>query len=290
MQDLINKILYSNKEESRQAKLEIEKLERKDKKKILYNLFIQNIKDFKENDNHQGVANFIYASKWLIFSCPEKDLDFWADFLLEQISSDSGLVRNAVVKVFPNLLININFSQNVLKKPSSKDLELMKKYWQLSVRIEDLLDKYANEKYHRYEYVSDLPASVFKSLNYLWVDLKYYQQGDKILDYYFNNVIHKEEPANTNTSQQLGILIDFERYLQANHIKIKIEDILEIIYRNKSDQSLKIALSYICKQTQVPVQLIPQFLKYLNILWNIFPHLDLDGEAPINLTNKKKYE
>lgn len=291
MQELIDTIFHGNSAESKRAKFELIKLydERSLREKLNY-LFIDNFKQVVDNDNYQGIANFIYSAKWIIFFCPEKHFKAWLDFLLSQAISPSGIVRNAVVKSFPNLLFSMDFSRDFLKKPNAKDLKLMKKYWQLANSIEDLLVEFSDDKYDKYEYVSDLPPSVYKSLNYLWTDLNYYRKGEKLLKYYNDHVLSQEEKFLDNNSSQLTVLLEFESYLKLNKIKLNIEDIVDIIYQEKTDESLKMALSHICNQTQVSAQMMSQILEYLNTMWHIFPHFDLNGLAPLDLINKKKYE
>jgi hypothetical protein len=290
MQELIEKILYSNKEESRKAKQQIEKLNDYDDQGKLYSLFLDNVKNFKESSNYQGIANFIYAAKWHIFYCKEKDYDIWANFLLHHVISASGLVRNAVVKVFPNLLCSFRFSNSFYSKPNQKDLELIKKYGQLADRVEDLLADYSEEKYNSYKDVSDLPVSVFKSLNYLWTDLNYFMRGDKILEYYYIHLKQEDNNEDYINKEQLALLVDFESFLHLNNIKFKIEEIIDIIYQEKTHESLKIALSYICAQASLSAENMSKALEYINSLWYIFPHFDLDGQAPLDLIKKKKYE
>ncbi len=288
-QELINILLYSDKEDSRRAKIELDRLELfLDNKESLYNLFLKNAKDLKELDNYQGITSFIYAAKWHIFFCKEADFDTWANLLLFHIQSPSGIVRNAVVKIFPKLLCSIKFSKNYLKSPSAKDLELIKKYGELSERVEDLLIQYDDAKFDKFKYVIDLPVSVYKSLNYLWVDLNYYMNGEKLIDYYWNNIKTSEILSfDIMENRKLTVLVDFDNFLKLNNIKLRVEDIIDIIYQENTYESLKIAMSYICSQVQISAQIMPSLLEHLNLLWQVFPHFDLDGKAPIELINKK---
>lgn len=281
MQDLIDQILYSKKEESKQAKERFAKIEQSKRlESSLAKLFFDNFDKLENNDNYNGIANFIYAAKWQIFFSKKEHFDLWVKFLLNHILSPSGLVRNAVVKVFPNLLFSLRFSKNFLSSPTKNDLKLIEKYGQLCEKIEILIFENQNEAYlnEKYKYISDLPISVYKSLNYLLSDLKYYCQGEKIIDYYNENIV------GDNKKEQLSLIMSFDEYLKSNSLTINIADIVEIIYQESSEESVKIALSYICSNNAVSPELIPQILKNLNILWQALPHFDLGGKAPIELT------
>lgn len=173
-------------------------------------VFLDEIKIFDEirDTNHQ--AYFINTLKWPLWSIGEENFEEWSQFIIKYIQHPSGKIRQAVIHatdyLIMDIIVDLRFDSS--KKTSQAGKERVKKnrdrFGDFAYRIEGLLEKYDEPRFRRYQYISSMPASIYKSLQKLLVEVllrseyyeslyrdwlkEKYQQDDDFRKKYFDQV------------------------------------------------------------------------------------------------------
>ncbi len=106
----------------------------------------------------QNKALFIHSLKDLAKKEGVYHLSFFLRFFAENIKSRSGKVRMAVIILGKNLFSSL---------PQPLESEKEKEFCQFVDRIIDMMEDYYKEDFCKYDRISDLPPSVYKSLQML---------------------------------------------------------------------------------------------------------------------------
>ncbi|MDA2922951.1 hypothetical protein MYX07_06840, partial [Patescibacteria group bacterium AH-259-L07] len=151
-----------------------------------FSIFLDEIKKF---DEIQDVAHQIYlisVLKWPLLAIGEEDFEEWAEFILKYIQHSSGKIRQAILHAADYLIMNIIIDLNIDdgKKISEAEKQRIKKskdrFCHFTYIVESLLENYDEPRFRRYQYISSMPPSVYKSLQKLMVEVllrnKYYEE------------------------------------------------------------------------------------------------------------------
>ncbi len=158
--------------------------------------FLPIIKEMKNLDQIGDVdrqATFVYVLSWFFFLIGRSYLKEVKSFMLKTILSESGKLRQAVVRSTTNTVLDLDmFSSAGDEKDISKEkARLMKQHrlWFCSLveDIEDLVEKYSEPRFNRYKYVASMPVSVCKSLELLLNELLSSQRREDIYNEYRYN-------------------------------------------------------------------------------------------------------
>ncbi len=163
--------------------------------KKAFSIFLEEIRKFDEIKDIDHQVYFINTLKWPLWIIGEEYFEEWAEFILKYIQHPSGKIRQAIVKASDYLVMDL-----VISLKGEIPLEEKERVEQDKIRfgcfveaVEDLLIKYDEPKFRRYKYISNMPVSVYKSLQQLMVQnllrSKYYE--DLYLKYKYNQ--YKQE-------------------------------------------------------------------------------------------------
>ncbi len=161
LKDLLRKIIYGDSKELKEAKSLFENLWKGDemKEKVTHTL-LNEIKHFDSIKNIQNKISFIKTLKLICLRYGFEKYKFLSDFLLKAIQNDNGNLRYAVVKDFKYLVPDYFIMKN--KNEYYEELKLV--YFKSVDIVNDLLVKYNKPEYLKFDYVNDLPPSIYKSL------------------------------------------------------------------------------------------------------------------------------
>ncbi|MBD3245304.1 MAG: hypothetical protein GF335_04940 [Candidatus Moranbacteria bacterium] len=175
-------ILNSDKENSRLAAREVRKIlygSKNNKNKY------KDIKVIMKNapETYAGISenwreeNFVMAISVIHFLRDRKENpDSLFPWLFELLKHPNGKVRYAAVKMFENelgpLTVHIRFPNDKYRQSKAKrSNEILKA---LVISLQGLLNILWEEKYEKYEYIRDLPASPYKSVQMVFGSIEEY--------------------------------------------------------------------------------------------------------------------
>lgn len=261
LKNLIQTIVTGSPTEVRAVQKQVEKFwhdyyipHREDGRKA-FQVFLDELKNFDQikDINHQ--AYFINTLKWPLLATGEKNFEEWADFILANIQNPSGKIRQAVIRATEYLIMGIQVDLKCFgkkgKKLASDIVDIIaknrKRFGDIVMDVEDLVDRYFESKFKKYKYVSSLPAGVYKSLNILITDVllrsefyqKFYQdylnelranrKGFKPPKITLVDIWEKRQEIETK-------LLDL---IDATNSVLKFDDIKDIIYNEAGNDSIK---------------------------------------------------
>ncbi len=169
----IRKIKTGNKDEIKTAKKAIDKLwntelgKKGEDKNLLFRKFKNELVDFDSIKNINNKIAFIRISSVIWLGYVVENYELLSDFLLIIIQHKNGNLRRAAVSSFEYLLMDI-LGLFVLKEYNKKKHErLMLNYCRSIDIVHKLIEKNMSPKYYSYKYISELPTSIYKSLQQL---------------------------------------------------------------------------------------------------------------------------
>ncbi len=156
---LIEKIKTGEQEELREAKKRIKRAFRNEKeRKLIFNKLVKNLDEFSLIKSEKNKIAFIYGLKFAAKDQGREYFPLFSNFIIRNIQSESGNVRQAVIRLTDSL-----FSSLLI---DSKDLSMEEKQ-ALSEFIDEilmLLESYYDSDYEKHDDLRNLPPCVYKSL------------------------------------------------------------------------------------------------------------------------------
>jgi len=213
LKNLIEIIKTGPSEKVKEAQKKVEKfwhevyIPKREEDKRAFLIFLEEIKklDSIQDINHQ--AYFINTLKWPFWAIGEEYFEEWVDFVLKYIQHPSGKIRRAIVKAADYLIMDLIVSlrgesnKGVSQAEKEKTAQNKIRFGCFVEAVEELLAKYDEPRFRRYKYITNMPASVYKSLQQLMVEdllrSKYYE--DLYLEYKYDQYEQQKERA-----KQLG--------------------------------------------------------------------------------------
>ncbi len=182
LKNLIEIIKTGSPEEVKVARKKVEKfwhevyIPKREEGRKAFSIFLDEIKKFDQigDINHQ--AYFIYTLKRPFWSIGEEHFEEWADFILKYIQHPSGKIRQAIVKVANYLIMDIvvdlkvSPSEKLSQESRQRIQKNRERFGSFVSRAEELLERYDEPRFHRYKYISNMPVSIYKSLQKLLVE------------------------------------------------------------------------------------------------------------------------
>ena len=199
---LIKIIVTSSPSEIKAAQKEIEKMfnnrrsSDKELKETTFKPFVEAIRNFDKIEDVDHQYYFVNTLKYPFFVLGDYHFEEWSELILKLIQNPSGKIRQAAISATDWLVLMklwIDEDKYFLKKPTKSDYERIERdrarFCTFVRKVEILLDKYYEQKYRRYKYVSSLPPSVYKSLEKLMTEcLLPTEYQKKIYDDYYAQI------------------------------------------------------------------------------------------------------
>jgi len=175
MKKIFDRIKNGNAAEIKEAKKELENCWcQKEKREELTEFFLEGVNNFDSIKNLKNREAFAQMLKYFVLIDRFSNLEAVTDFILKNIQHEKGGIRLAVIRAAENLAIDINYlpSNGRSKKFSGEEIEEIFRIYSRTIdTVRDLLSKYYDRKYDRYEYVNEIPSGIYKSLQMLYYTL-----------------------------------------------------------------------------------------------------------------------
>ncbi len=270
-----------------------------------FEVFLPELKTFGEIKTEANKIHFIQSLTFPIMALSDTCVREFGEFILEHIQNPSGKIRKAILTSADHLSTPLALNDLILRKenPTEEEVRQMEKYnrefFEIVEKAEGLLKKYDTGEFDKYEYISDMPPSVYKSIQYLITE--------KLLRVVETEVIYQEYLRQKNGDVPSDIVDVAEKIIADRKIlemRAEIEDqIHEFLYRAKSDFELedvrraiyeeeesddmqKVIAMFDTGERGAPE--ISEVLELVTDAWNYFPHRTLNGLSPQEMLLKHK--
>lgn len=323
--ELIRAIRTGEREEVKRAQKEVEALWKnlrhplsaRDKRR--FEIFLEAVKDFDDIPTDANKAAFLNTLKWPFLAIGEEHFQFFAAFLILAIQHPSGVVRQAMIRAADWLLLaNVVDIDQRERAGLTKEQRAVRErqreiFCHLVYAVECLLAAYDRPEYERIEYVSDLPSSVYKSLQKLvtetllrsphytkiyWQFMKEHGEslsrgggmfpheaivalsGARRPDPHTGKSVRNMEIRDQRQIERRREEIERElkKLLEQAGSDATVEDIRGIVYREEdSDDMMKIVALFDTGDGAVELSTA---LEAASDAWNYFPHETLRGLSP----------
>lgn len=190
---VIEKLKYGNKDETKLARKAIDKAWWKDRtiatRKNYLKLLLDTARNLDKIEDNSNKRAIVLAFKYLYINASEDELLFkeCKDLILRYIQDKNGNIRQAVVQsadyiAFSLVLDNdhtLNKTVNALKVKKHRNL-----FGELIDSIYVLLHQYSQPQFDKCELISDLPVGIYKSLELLLRELLQSEYYEKVYEEY----------------------------------------------------------------------------------------------------------
>src|SRR3989344_9447646 len=139
-----------------------------------FEIFILELKTFDEIKTEQNKIWFIQSLIYPMMALGKSHIKPWSEFILKNIQNPSVKIRQAILRSADHISIPMDLEEYRFfydRNPSEQEFEEIeiykRSYFKFVEDIENLLEKYNKPEFDKYEYVSDIPPCIYKSLQYL---------------------------------------------------------------------------------------------------------------------------
>lgn len=271
-----------------------------------FEVFLDELKTFDEIKTEENKIHFIQSLIWPMMALSNTYVKEFGEFILKYIQSPSGKIRKAILSSSDHLSTPLALNDLILRKenPTEKEIEEMNRYnrqfFEIVEEAEKLLEKYDTGEFDKYDYVSDMPPSVYKSIQYLITE--------KLMRVVETEVMYQEYlRQKKNINKPVDIVEAAETIIARRQLAEKREEIedeiCELLYQAKSDFELEDVrrVIYEEEETDDMQKVISMFdtgekgapqldtiLETVTDAWNHFPHRVLDGLSPAEISLEHK--
>ncbi len=179
--ELLHTITTGERAEVHEAKKQLERLWQKElrydpeRAREEVNAFWEYMDAFEDIEDNRHKADFVGTLTWPLIALGAELYDIFADVILMYSQHPSGLVRNAAVHTAKHFGSPVTFPVISGGGTDASTGEEQREQWDKNreifcrtvYRAEELLEVYYEERFARYEYIADLPPSIYKSLQKL---------------------------------------------------------------------------------------------------------------------------
>ncbi len=171
LKNLIEIIKTGSREEVKGAQKQVEKfwhnvyIPKREECKKAFAIFLDEIKGFDNIQDIDHQAYFINTIKWSFWSAGEESFGKWTGFILKYIQHPSGKIRQAVFHAADYLILS------VIVYLSDSNEKIEDRFGSFVYAVESLLKEYDEPRFRRYKYISNIPSSIYKSLQKLLVEV-----------------------------------------------------------------------------------------------------------------------
>lgn len=181
---LIEVVKSGSRPEIKQAHKQLDKIflayrhdKKKQKLKAKINAYLQQqaeqLETIPDLDHQVALISAFKSAFWYLDAL---NFEFWSQFIFHYIQHPSGKVRQAILFAADIFFMTItfdlhDFAHSSKTQPQLSPAQALFRFGSSVMRAEALLDTYSQPRYHRYKYISSLPAGVYKSLQKLLVEV-----------------------------------------------------------------------------------------------------------------------
>lgn len=182
LKNLIEIIKTGSREEVKAAQKQVEKywhevyIPKRKEGKEAFEIFLDEIGKFDEIKDVDHQAYFINTLKWPLWAVGEEYFEKWAEFILKYIQHPSGKIRQAIIHAADYLILDIavdlkfDFGNKISEENKKMVENNINRFGNFVYSAEYVLSRYDDPSLHKFKYVSDLPAGIYKSLQKLITD------------------------------------------------------------------------------------------------------------------------
>ncbi|MCG2726380.1 MAG: hypothetical protein L6420_09065 [Elusimicrobia bacterium] len=267
-----------------------------DEKCLFWEIFINELKNMHDlDDKHK--ASLIYSLKRPVMFAEEEFFCDIIDVVFQNIQSNSGLVRQAVINLADNFFINISCITDFKNPGTERNQKAGDYFGYLAYGMALLQRKYYAPKFNKYKYTSSMPPSVYKSVGIIFSNIFYNKRYDIVYEEFLNKTpkyvdlsriedLRKEVMRLDLLEKRKEIKRDITALFKKLEIKISFEELKKKLYNhNRLPDLIKDIKITTCfkdiNETNKAFMLISN-------LWNHFPHKILNGLCPFEKLHEFK--
>jgi hypothetical protein len=271
-------------------------------------IFLYEMGEFHKIEKVDNQAHFLNVLSDIFLILNREHFDFFLVFVLLHIQNPSGKVRQALFNSSFWLLCEgyscVSPSIWGNKKISDEEKELLEKnklsYFDFLEELEFLMDEYCLPEYEKYEYIQDLPPSIYKSLEMLFFKATMPKEIKKEYKKYLKEkekmTVESEKEENSMKKEISDAIMknknltkedilkrreeikkELTEIIEKNKINYSFEDIEKMVYQKKIPKSLPNIIDIFSDCIDSDDKVLP----LLNDLFNFFPHKELNGLSPV---------
>ena len=173
LEELIENLKSGNQKEVKKAKKEIKEIFEFEREKASKEM-ISDLEDYYIIDEEKNKIAFIYGLRLAAKNRGREFFPLFTAFITKNIQSDSGNVRQAIIRLTDSLIESLLIAEDLSKEEKQVFSEFIDE-------VLMLLEKYYGPEYEKYSDTSDMPPSVYKSLELLLS--KIMNPGQKAVSY-----------------------------------------------------------------------------------------------------------
>lgn len=291
MKELIYIIKTGTKQEAKEAIKKIDAWwdgigrEKREAEKKKLEVFIDEMQNLDEVANEENKIYFIDSLRTPVWVLGDKYFKDFCDFILKYIEHPYGNMRRAILRLaswFSMIGLDcIDGRAHFGKKPDKDEMELMKTnkelYFNLVKDVDNLMEKHREPKFEKYKYIDDLPASVYKSLEYLVSNELLRVPKYEILYAEFLNKQKGYEAPLEILQRRKEIEKELTKLLEEVGGNFDLDDIKEIIFNEEESGDMQDIIRIF---DDGDLSNLENVLELTTDAWNYFPHKILNGLSP----------
>ncbi len=290
--------------------------DKKQRKKVIKDLlpFIDEARRFENIKDLDRQVYFLDALNTVMIAIGEEELEFFQDFIYKYIQHPSGKLRQAILRIGANFyyfsidVIIENCNDDNLSKKEKEICETKRfSFFLFLDAIENLMGRHYSSEYDKYEYIDDMPPSIYKSLEMLF----WRMTRDKEMMKEYSNFLKgkedferqqfeaskrlREDIKKVSNMSEKDILKkrqeverDMRQILSKMDTKLTWEDMRYIIYNEEPKKGTEKMIDWL--DLSDDIDKANDVLQVINDAWNFFPHKKLDGLCPIEMIKKMDKE
>ncbi len=291
MQEFIDKIKYGNKEEATIATKNIGNFwqgilkEYSESEKSKFKIFFDEMEKFESIPKLENQIYFINCLQIPIWVLGDRYFKTVCNFILKYIEHPSGKIRQKILRLaswFSMIGLECVDGESRYDKVLNKEeIKLLSKnkefYFELIEKLEKLLEKHYNPRFDKYEHIDELPASVYKSLEYLISN-----ELLRVPKYEILYIEYKNKKNGYNTPKDIlakrnEIEKELTDLLNKTGSDFDMDDIKEIIFDEDGADDMS---DIIRMFDNGDIDNLSTVLEIVSDAWNYFPHKILNGLSP----------
>jgi len=252
--------------------------------KIIEPIILREIENFDLIKNSKNQSALISSLRLFIDSIAQANYKIIRDFFFKIIQHPNGHVRTSAERAF----LELNFYFDAIldhqpffksKKPTDEDLKIAeKRYIEIVQDLSILISK--NDTNEDVDYIDEMKPSIAKNLNNVW---RWYASYGL-----YGKIIEKRRPVPLKiVEMRMAVTRRLEDLLKRSKSMYDLNDIKRIIFEEEDGNEDIMQLISMFDTGEKGGASFDEIIDVVNIAWNCFPHISLEGASPIESSDEE---